>query len=168
MLKMDKLIFEIDLPIDYTFADNLCGYCTGIRGKNTTDYWLNKYFEELNIDPKAKPEIKTDYLGRQKLVYPNPGQKWVRSEMPCGILPSSKFGFNGKNYADLENKVTLDGQLLLPEEFKLYNQLAYTSVIIMLIKPIAEEELFLTLIKARANKFCNLYGNYKIISIRDS
>jgi hypothetical protein len=102
------LVVHTNQPVTWHFADNLCAFCTGIKCPETTDIWLKRFFDEMSIDPNAVPEKVADSMGNEKWQYPNPFVRYAtpalttnNREVFCAPWPNLRYGYNGKDYADL-------------------------------------------------------------------
>jgi len=83
------LVINTDFPTTWHFADNLCGFCTGCRGQETTETWLGRFFKEMNIDPQVGLSEKLDAIGKSFIHYSNPFVRYISAaqtddhETPC-------------------------------------------------------------------------------------
>ena len=155
------VVIDTNQPVTWHFADNLCAFCTGYKGRDTYDIWLKRFFTDMNIDPIAAPYLGDDMA----MQYPNPFGRNIWPTMtdldyltPCCPWPNPNYGNNGLyDYVDYRTKATLNGSLIDPISLHAFNNPAYMSVAIFFINKL--NELLFSTIEARAKKFCTEYPN---------
>lgn len=137
------LVIDTDLPVDCHFADNLSAFCIGFGGKNAIALWRDCFFKDMRLLSYAFSPFSYHLWRANKICSPWPNPSWA---------------WNGYyNYANLDQKVTLNGRLLDPISLLTFNKPALMSVAIFFGHKL--HEVFFEIVKVRSKKFCSQYPN---------